>query len=367
MRRPLVVRFGALGDMVLMTVAIRALHERLGEPVDVLGSGAWTRPLLEGQRGVGDLYLMGSRHRPYWLAADQWRLVRDLRRRGAGPTWLFDAQNERTRGLLQRAGWGEENLVTLERLADIPGEHFCDHWWRFAQLDPLSLGGRQHAGSGPPAYPELRVSAEARAEVRRWLEQRGLSERPILLIQIGNKRTMRRGPFDRPSNTKYWPEGHWASLLRELQALHPEHVLLMLGVASEAPLNDAVLARAQLSASLNLAREMSVPRLMGLAERAAGMISVDTGPAHVAAALGCPLLTLFDSESKARMYAPRGPGGTCLRILVSRDAQPALLGITPQDVLAVWREMRLRSGEPAEGTAKGTLTNAIASPGAAGR
>ncbi len=84
MTRPLVVRFGALGDMVLMTVAIRRLSVRFGSCVDVVSSGDWTEPLLKGQSGVGDIYLLRGRGRPFWAAPDQWQLVRALRRRGAG-------------------------------------------------------------------------------------------------------------------------------------------------------------------------------------------------------------------------------------------------------------------------------------------
>ena len=51
--RPLIVRFGAMGDMVILTAAIRALHQRFGSPIDVACSGRWVRPLLEGQPGVG--------------------------------------------------------------------------------------------------------------------------------------------------------------------------------------------------------------------------------------------------------------------------------------------------------------------------
>src|SRR5580693_9517888 len=103
--RPLVVRFGALGDMVILTVAIRHLHERFGQPVDLLASGSWTWPLLHDQPGVGNIFLIGSRKRPYWLSPDQHRLVRRLRARGAGPTWLFDHDNRKTCGLLVHAGW----------------------------------------------------------------------------------------------------------------------------------------------------------------------------------------------------------------------------------------------------------------------
>jgi heptosyltransferase-3 len=93
--RPLAVRFGALGDMVMLTVAIRHLHARLGQPVDILAAADWTRPLLQGQPGVGDVFLLASRKPPYWLSPAQQRLVHELRARGAGPTWLFDHDNRK--------------------------------------------------------------------------------------------------------------------------------------------------------------------------------------------------------------------------------------------------------------------------------
>jgi ADP-heptose:LPS heptosyltransferase len=36
-------------------------------------------------------------------------------------------------------------------------------------------------------------------------------------------------------------------------------------------------------------------------------VSVDTGPAHIAAAVGCPLLVFFGPTDPA-VFAPRGPG-----------------------------------------------------------
>ncbi len=40
---PLVMRCGAFGDMVLLTVLLEQLHARLRRPVDVIASGPWTR------------------------------------------------------------------------------------------------------------------------------------------------------------------------------------------------------------------------------------------------------------------------------------------------------------------------------------
>ena len=68
--------------MVLITALIRALHARFGEPVDIVTSGPWSIPLLEGQPGVGEILCVRSRKTPYWLAPDQHRVVRRLRSRG---------------------------------------------------------------------------------------------------------------------------------------------------------------------------------------------------------------------------------------------------------------------------------------------
>src|SRR5262252_1986009 len=121
--RPLIVRFGALGDMTLLTVMIRSLHKRFGKPVDILGSGGWTRPLLEGQPGVGTLYLVGSRRRPYWLSPEQWRLVPILRERGASPTWFCDQDNTKISRLLKRAGWTDAHCCHYAGLQGVPGPH----------------------------------------------------------------------------------------------------------------------------------------------------------------------------------------------------------------------------------------------------
>ncbi len=344
--RPLLVRMGALGDMVLMTVALRLLHARFGQPVDILGSGPWTRPLLRSQPGVGEIYLLRSRSHPFLLSPNQWRLLRALRQRGAGPTWLFDAHNDKTRWLLQRAGWVDEQFASLSQLPDIAQEHFCDRWQRFALLDPPALGGARHAPPDHEAYPELHVEARSVAELSSWLEALGIGNRPFVLIQVGNKRTMRRGARQRRSNTKFWPEGHWAEVLRGLRTLHPQHALLLLGVPQEAALNDQILSIARLSDTHNLAREMTVLRLMALARRAFGMVSVDTGPAHVAAALGGRVLTLFDSREKMNMYLPRGPGALVRGLVAPSAGAPSLLGISPTQVLDAWRSLLRPQADP---------------------
>ena len=68
---PVVIRFAALGDVVLLTVLLEALHQRYGRPVHVLGSGPWTSVLLDGRPAVAEVRLLSSRRSPYWLTPSQ--------------------------------------------------------------------------------------------------------------------------------------------------------------------------------------------------------------------------------------------------------------------------------------------------------
>ena len=108
--RPLLVRCGAFGDMVLITPLIRLLAARYGQPVDVVSSGGWTPPLLQHEPAVGHLQLVTSRNTPYLLCPSQWALVRWLRARGRGPVYLCDADAEMA-ALLRRAGISDEDIV----------------------------------------------------------------------------------------------------------------------------------------------------------------------------------------------------------------------------------------------------------------
>jgi len=320
--------------MAILTTLIRHLSARFSSPVDILASGAWTRPLLEGQPGVGDLYVVSSRKRPYWFSLEQQQLARRLRARGSSATWLCDEgeRNLKTRWLLRRAGWSPQQICEYNFA---PGPHMCELFLRFAYCSPAVVAAERETLRQTGAYSQLVVNDRQRSELDQWLASHGWSQRPIVLLQFGNKRTMRPGLRQRSSNTKYWPEQNWAAVLQGLRARRADHLLLLLGVPQEAALNDDILRLARIEGAFNIANDASLPRLMALAERAQGMISVDTGPAHVAAAVGCSIVTLFGKVDPG-LYAPRGPKGhvTCLTGQV--NGEPSMLGITPEQVLAAW-------------------------------
>jgi ADP-heptose:LPS heptosyltransferase len=334
--RPLVMRCGAFGDMVLLTPLLRQLHARYGTPIDVIASGPWTRPLLEGQPGVGELFVLGSRKMPYWLSPGQQALARWLRARGPGPTWFCDPGAGRE--LLARGGIPDSCVCDSNAMPWKPGQHFVDRWIEFASQTPPAFAGTAPVTSVTvPSAAVLEISAASRTALDAWLARRGLAGRPLILIQAGNKRTMRGWRRQRATNTKYWPEERWAEVIRAMRAEKPDHAILLLGVRAELALNEEIIRIAAVPNVHNVADDLPVPILLPLLERATSLVSVDTGPAHAAAALGCPTVALF-GESDPALYRPGGVTTPAIVLTGRVDGRPNILGIEATHVIQGWRE-----------------------------
>jgi ADP-heptose:LPS heptosyltransferase len=341
LQRPLIMRCGAFGDMVLLTALLRQLHARVGTAADLIASGPWSAPLLEGQPGVGEIFLLRSRKASYWASSSQRRLVRWLQARGAGPTWFCDAGPGRE--LLRRGGIPDDYVCEDQSLPRIPGEHFVDRWIRFANSTPPAF-----AGLLPPSQARiesravLSIDAATRSELEPWLARRGLRDRELILLQTGNKRTMRGWLPQRATNTKYWPPERWAEVVRALRAERPEAALVFMGVPREFALNAQIIRRARVPGLHNVADDLPIRIMLPLLERAASLVSVDTGPAHAAAALNCPTVALFGNSDPV-LYRPGGVTTQAITLVGEIDGRPNILGIQPQAVIAAWRELPARS------------------------
>jgi hypothetical protein len=329
--------------MVLLTALIRPLFANLRVPIDIVTSGPWSLPLLQGQPGVGDILTVRSRKTLYWLAPDQRRVVRRLRARPPGPAWLCDA-NDAIDPMLSRVGIQSEYIVDVRDHPRFPGEHTVEQWQRLAAVmppavdAPLPVGGA--AAVAPGCY--LSVSGAQRADLDAWLGARGLGSAPLLVVQAGNKRTMRRGLRRLAVNHKYWPNERWAAVLRFLRDSHPMHAVVLLGTGPEHQLNQELISAARTTGLVNAADDLPIPRLIALLERAAGLVTVDSGPAHAAAAVGCPQVVLFGTALPS-LYRPWGVAGADVKVLTGEvDGEPSMLGISVREVADAWASLARR-------------------------
>jgi heptosyltransferase-2/heptosyltransferase-3 len=341
--RLLVVRCGAFGDMVLLTALIRELHALWRLPIDIVTSGPWSDPLLRGQPGVGDVFTLRSRKTPYWLAPDQWRAAHALRARAAPPTWFCDG-GDAGKALLERAGIGRPCVVDVNDHPLLPGEHATQAWRRLAQLRPPAWADFAWPGAMTNASGcQLIVSAQQQSELSAWLRVRSLAGRPLILVQVGNKRTMRRGLRRLAVNHKHWPQQRWAEVIAHVRRRCPNHLILLLGTPPESELNQELVASAGITGLHDIADDLPVPRLIALLSRADALITVDSGPAHAAAAVGCPQVVLFGKASPA-LYRPWGVAGAQVEVLRGEQGGvPSMLGIGAAEVIAAWDRLVRRS------------------------
>ncbi len=342
---PLVVRFAALGDVVLLTVLLAALRERHGRPVHLLSSGAWTPVLLGHDPAVGELRLVTSRRAPYWLTPSQWSARRWLSAH-RGPVYLCDPDRYAAR-LLERAAIPAGRIVRAWDHHPPQPIHWADWWLQIAALDPPELPG-PHGPLATRAQPRLQVPEAWQRDAEAWLQQHGLGGRPLLLVQPGHKKTHRRGRLATAQHDKHWPAERWGEVIRGMLAGVPGAAVLVCGSEREAALAqqvvDAAGPPAQGGRVLNLARrQFTLPRLVALTARAHSMVSVDTGPAHVAAAMDCPLVVLYGGFGWAR-WRPRAPHSSVQALGPELPTPGARVDtLQPLQVLDAWRRLAPRA------------------------
>ncbi len=338
---PLVIRFGRLGDMLLQAPLLHLLHRRYGLPCKVLTRGTWTQDLYAGHPDVGDIRSLRRRHRPVLISPERWHAIAALRRH-CGPIYV----SEDTRGSLKRIRW-------LLRLARVPrercvfvndtfrgiDEHWVDQLLRFGQMTPAAFDAatypwhEDHLQTAPRLYPDERDRSDAQT----WLAARGYANAPLVLLQPGNWKTRKWGRRHEV-DPKFWPVTRWAELLRAMRADLPAAHLLLCGAPAELPVLTAIHAAAHEVRAQIATDDLPVRRLLGVLECAHSMVSVDSGPAHLAAAMGCPVLTLYGHYSPRR-WGRRSPFGKPVIDLGGAPQTRAVSELDARAVIAAWRRL----------------------------
>lgn len=283
----LAIRPRTLGDVVLVTPALRAL--RRGHPqasLEVVTEPRYV-PLLDGLEGVDRVWPLGRSSRAT-LA-----LALTLRRRGVGLAVDFFG-NPRSAflavacGARRRAGYelrgrgGAYHLRVPRALEPAPGRR------EYAAATHLRLA-EAAGGIADGLATRVALGAAARAAAERLLEQAGVRTpaHTVGLVAAGSW------------PTKTWPLSHVAGFARRLLAAGRE-VLLLSGPGEE-PIRDAVLGLAPGVAALPAC---GVGTLAAVVAVLGAVVGTDSGPRHLAAACGVPSFAWFGPTHPDTWTAP---------------------------------------------------------------
>ncbi len=131
------------------------------------------------------------------------------------------------------------------------------------------------------AYPTLVVSDEGTNSFGRFGIQGN-----YCVLHPGNSLVARNKPALRS-----WPIKHWRTLIGLLSEEFSNLQVVLVGDPKETTHVDSIATG--FPRILNLCNRTSLPELMEIVSKASFLVSSDTGPSHLAAALGTPVISLF--------------------------------------------------------------------------
>ena len=347
-RRVLILRLGSLGDTLvalpsyhLVARAFPQAERRLLTNVPVVSRAPAAAAVL-GESGLVhgyESYPVGTRN-PLRLFALLWRLRRfrpEVAVYLKAETGVQSSQRDRR--FLQ---WtGARRVVGISAEGETKAERVFDGDWE-PEVERLlrSLRELGSPDSHNPGAWDLRLTA---TETRRADALRApLAGQPFFAASIGTK-----------VQAKDWGVRNWAELLREVAARHAGEGLLLAGAAEERKSSNAVAAAwASVPGAgpvVNACGDLS-PRETAAAFRGArAFLGHDSGPMHLAAAVGTPVVAIFAARNRPRTWFPYGAPsrvlyhrvdcwGCGLEVCVEQRKK-CLLSITIPEVLKALREL----------------------------
>lgn len=292
----LVMEYWNLGDLVMLTPFLRSLRIQYPDASIMLLTSPKAAPLME-QQGLVDQVLTVrvpwtehySRWRKYNPFSRGWlellRTVKFLRAQRFDLAFTARADIRENfiiwlARVARRVGYGFGGggfLLTDTVIPDLQHPHFSNRWLRLLEhVGKLAL----------VRQPGLRVTPEEEKSAQQYLGERGVHDTEFLIgIHPGARSAVRQ-----------WGEENFVTLAQRLQARFPIKVVWF-----QDP------NRISSVADRNQLRPLSLPlrQFMAVLSRCGLFICNDSGPMHIATALGVPVVAVFGPTEQV-WFGPLG-------------------------------------------------------------
>lgn len=300
-QRILLLRLERIGDLLMTLEAIEDVRQAApGARIDLV-VGSWNLELAAGIPGLAHVEALDAS----WLA-----------REGAGlPLGAM---------LRHARGWRARRYdLAINFEPDIRGNLIL------AASRASRLAGFASGGGGAlldvalPYQPRTHTAVNARRLVAAVLDVPPRTAVAPLEIPSGASRAAaerlagRPGPFigmhvSGGRAIKQWPVERFADLAGRIARTRGGTIVLT-GSVADRPLVDRVARALDGVSTLDVAGALDLAALAALLERLDLLVTGDTGPMHIAAAVGTPVVALFGPSDPVR-YAPRDPMHQAVRI-----------------------------------------------------
>jgi len=294
----LVLKPSSLGDVVQALPVLRLLRQNFPQAGIYWWIDSALRALLEGDPDLTGLFLFERRR---WSSPFHWdELLASVRQmRALKFDWVIDLQGLARSGLFAWLANGDFTVglddaregargfydVAVPR----PGYHAHAVEWYLEVLRQLRVPVHWNFTWLPVCKTAAAaVKSQWRTDAARWIA-----------LQPGARWTNKR-----------WPVEYFAELVKGLAEDHPDVRFVILGGHEDGPLGGRI-AQAEPERCLDMTGRTSLPVMIEWIRLSEILVTNDTGPMHVAAALGKPVVALFGPTEPRRT----GPYGQVERVL----------------------------------------------------
>ncbi len=330
----------ALGDIVHGLPVLTALRRRYPQAHITWVVNRSYEPLLCGHRDLDATLAFdrGAARRGPWAAARAWtHFLRELRR--GRFDLVVDLQGLFRTGVMA-AATGAPRRVGLSTARE-------GATWFYTDTVAVPTGAALHAvdrcwlvaAAFGVGHLDKEFHIPLPAEAQAWAEEKLAGcPRPWLVLGPGSR-----------WQTKRWPPAHFAALARRARAEHGGTAIFV-GGKEEVGLAQAV--RTHLHGPVvDVTGTTTLPQLAALLARADVLLANDTGPLHLAAALGRPVVAPYTC-TQVRLNGPYGQennavetavwcGGSylkrCSRMECMEELTPQRLWPRLREVLRTWQ------------------------------
>lgn len=319
-RNILIIKPGAVGDLLQMTPLIRTLTKAAPDArITLLVGRESSADLFRHHPGISGILVFdrSGEHRSFPAVCSFLRRVRQARydlvlnfQRSNLMTWLIAAASLPAPVLVYHKARGRT-------------VHVVDNY-----LETLAPLGLPSAGRDLEFHP----GEPAEAFARDLLARHGLSGMPLVALNPGATHAVNR-----------WPAGRFAELA-DLLAERTHVRVIIVGGPDDTALAGDIAGRCR-SRPVTLAGVTTLPQLGALLRHCAVVVSGDTGPLHMATAVGAKVVALFGAADPGRT-GPVGNGHVTLRArgvacvpcrsraCGNRNGPECMMHMTAEEVLA---------------------------------
>lgn len=339
-KRFLIVRLDRLGDLLLSLPALAALRRAHPAARVTALVRPYTQPIADRAAEIDDVisydYRRGGAQRSL---KGYFRLVRELRKRRFDAAFILHPTFRShllcfLAGIPVRIGYAARGGALLTRSIPDRRHEGAQHESRNV-MDVIAA-----FGAAPiEAYPQISIFQEDENEPAALLEEAGASiHAPYVVFHAGSS-----------SRSKEWPAGHFIELGRLLKKEFG-HPIVLVGDAGHAALNESIRTGIG-EGALNLSGKTRLTCLAALLRRSRLLVTNDSGPAHVGAASGARVISIFGRNQPGLSSVRWRPLGERARVLQKDPGCAVCLAddcpigfeclkmLTPEDVLKEVRKV----------------------------